>query len=1086
VDKTGEKKFQQRLVEQLRANGWLEGKSAGYNRRLALYGEDLLGFVKETQDAEWQRFQALYPEDPEGAFLERVASQLEKVDLAASDKTQRRFGTLGVLRNGVEDRGIRFRLCQFTPEHSLNPQVTARHEQNRLRVVQELVYSPWATGQQRALTGKQAKFWRLDLVLFLNGLPVVTMELKSEVNQSLQEAIKQYQTTRLPIDPKTKKPQPLLTFKRGALVHFAVSQYKVAMTTRLAGEQTRFLPFNKGRADGSAGNDTPEDKTQHATGYLWNEVLLPDNLLAILARFMHLEIKEKDDGEGGKQKQETLIFPRYHQWDVVNKLVDTIREEGPGQKYLIQHSAGSGKSNSIAWAAHQLSTLHSDLGDKFFDSVIVVTDRTVLDDQLQETIAQFSATDGVVEHISHERGGSKSQKLGAALEGAKAIIIVTIQTFPYVLNAIESSAILKTRNFAIIADEAHSSQTGTSANQLRQLLAMEEDDTDEWVTGSDILDAAIVARRNSTNITYLAFTATPKSKTLELFGRVPRPGEPPSKLNLPQAFHVYTMRQAIEENYILDVLKNYTNYRDTYRLAMKINGIDQEVESKKAKVKLRQWVRLNETTIKQKIEIIVEHFKNNVADKLNGQAKAMIVTASRKEAVRFKLAFDKYIAKNASILNYRRIKSMVAFSGEVQFTELDPDSAGLLDESFTESSMNTGLNRRKMREAFDSDDFQIMIVANKFQTGFDQPKLCAMYVDKKLSGVECVQTLSRLNRIYPNKTETAIVDFVNEPDEILASFQPYYQTAELTNVTDPDQVSDLFAKLYGAAILVESEVVLYYQAFINVEQSKEALDTLCKPAVDRWTRLYRKALDKLEKELGDLAEARESGRARLIGSAETRVKECKQEKDGLEIFKKDLASFSRLYEFMSQIVDYKNPKMAQLSPFARVLARSLKLDSNKGDLIDLDSVEIDRYRLSLIRQLDLELAENSPDYKLEPGDSVGSGVAKDGKREFLSRIIEQLNDTFPGDDDSNDPFNAIVDHVSKNPVVMDQMRNNPPEQVLLGELNDAMDSAVMDNLERYPNLMNQLLSEPDKKDQVSRLVIKVCQQRLQEGGSSVG
>ena len=805
-NKSIEHVFQADMLQQLVGNGWLLGKSENYNRTLALYPEDLLGFVQETQDSQWQKFCALYPNNPEEKFLERVAAQLHKADPNAANKEMRTFGTLGVLRHAIKDRGTRFSLCQFKPEHDLNPQTLANYQKNRCRVVPELVYSPWASAEHLAETGVKAKAWRIDLVLFVNGLPVATLELKSEFKQSVQQAIKQYQTTRHAIDPITKKPEPLLSFKRGALVHFAVSQYEVYMATHLEGLATTFLPFNKGTAGGGAGNDVPEDVNQYATDYLWNEVLLPANLLTILGRFVHLQIEEKEDWEGRKYKKEALIFPRYHQWDVVSKLVAAVRSEGSGQKYLIQHSAGSGKSNSIAWVAHQLASLYAADGNKQFASVIIVTDRTVLDDQLQDTIYQFEHVDGVVGRINNKEGdGSKSEKLAAALENAQPIIIVTIQTFPYVLRAIENSVSLKQRRYAIIADEAHSSQTGSTARQLKEVLMIDAPGADEEeLSSEDILEATLASRRASSNVSYLAFTATPKTKTLELFGRLPNPAEPPSKTNLPAAYHVYSMRQAIEEGFILDVLQNYTNYKVAYNLALKIQSADQEVESKKAKVKLNQWVRLHDYNIAQKVQVIVEHFKNNVMGLLGGQAKAMVVTSSRKEAVRYKLAFDKYIQAQG----YQNIHALVAFSGEVEFSDHDPNAAGLLGEKFTESNMNPNLKGRDLRKAFDSGDYQVMIVANKFQTGFDQPKLCAMYVDKKLGGVECVQTLSRMNRNYPGKAEmgTYVLDFFNDPEDILKAFQPYYQTAALADVSNPDLIFDLFEKLRATGIFTWQEV----------------------------------------------------------------------------------------------------------------------------------------------------------------------------------------------------------------------------------------------------------------------------------------
>ena len=1072
MGKENELAFQNEMIDQLVANGWLLGKPENYNRELALYEEDVLGFVKGTQDAQWQKFCGLYPNNPEQAFLERVAVQLNKADSNAANKAMRTFGTLGVLRHELRDRGTRFSLCQFKPEHDLNPDTLARYQQNRLRVVPELVYSPWATVNELAETGKKSKEWRIDLVLFVNGLPVATLELKSEFKQAVQNAIKQYKTTRFAIDPATKKPEPLLTFKRGALVHFAVSQYEVYMATRLEGNDTYFLPFNKGTKEGAAGNDVPEDVNQYATDYLWNEVLLPDNLLNILARFVHLQIEEKESWEGRKYKKETLIFPRYHQWDVVRKLVDDARTEGPGHKYLIQHSAGSGKSNSIAWSAHQLSSIHTAEGSKLFDSVIVVTDRTVLDDQLQETISQFTSVEGVVGRINRNEGdGSKSEKLAAALEGSQPIIIVTIQTFPHVLKAIENSANLKERNYVVIADEAHSSQTGSTARQLKEVLMIEAKGDDETLTSEDILDAAVASRRATSNLSYLAFTATPKTKTLELFGRLPKPDEQPSKTNKPEAYHVYSMRQAIEEGFILDVLKNYTNYKVAYNLAMKMAGSDEEVESKKAKVKLNQWVRLHDYNISQKVQVIVEHFKGNVMGLLGGQAKAMVVTSSRKEAVRFKVGFDKYITEKG----YQKIHAMVAFSGEVEFSKKDPNVESLIGEKFTESNMNPNLNGRDMRKAFDSDDYQVMIVANKFQTGFDQPKLCAMYVDKKLGGVECVQTLSRLNRTFPGKAETGtfVLDFFNEPAEILESFQPYFQTAELADVSDPNLVFDLFDKLRNAGIFTWNEVEQFCDAFFVKSKSGAAISNICKPAVERWQKRYKSAIDAYKQAKDMFERTKKTGDAVLIANAENSFKECKQEKDALEIFKKDLGSFVRFYEFMSQIVDYDNKDLEKLSLYARNLRPMLREAFVDEDDIDLSNVVLSHYRLSKIRQQDIQIKENHADY-LVPGNEQGSGKAKDKQEELLSQIISRLNELFITDElTEKDLVNyafTIRDKLSENTSVMSQIANNSPEQAMLGDFPKAIDDAVLDSKDAHQNQMMQLLSDPAKAASFSRVV----------------
>jgi len=848
------------------------------------------------------------------------------------------------------------------------------------------------------------------------------------------------------------------------------------MATRLEGEYTYFLPFNKGTKDGGAGNDVSADINQYATDYLWNEVLLPDNLLKILARFVHLQIEEKEDWEGRKTKKETLIFPRYHQWDVVSKLVEAARTEGPGHKYLIQHSAGSGKSNSIAWVAHQLSSLHNASGHKQFDSIIIVTDRNVLDAQLQETISQFTSVEGVVGRINNQEGdGSKSEKLASALENSQPIIIVTIQTFPYVLKAIENSLSLKERNYVVIADEAHSSQTGSTARQLKEVLMV--DSSDEELSTEDILDAAVASRRASSNLSYLAFTATPKTKTLELFGRLPNPNEASSKKNKPEAYHVYSMRQAIEEGFILDVLKNYTNYKVAYNLAMKIQGSDQEVESKKAKVKLNQWVRLHDYNISQKVQVIVEHFKDNVMGLLGGQAKAMVVTSSRKEAVRYKLCFDKYITEKG----YQKIHAMVAFSGEVEFSDKDANSAGLIGDKFTEHNMNPNLKGRELRKAFDSDDYQVMLVANKFQTGFDQPKLCAMYVDKKLGGVECVQTLSRLNRTYPGKAETGtfILDFFNDPDEILEAFQPYYQTAELDDVSDPDLIFDLSDKLRAENIFQWQEVEQFCDAFLQKSKSNAAIANICKPAVERWQKRYKSAIDAYKQAKDMFDRTKKTADAVLIANAENSFKECKQEKDALEIFKKDLGTFVRFYEFMSQIVDYDDKDLEKLSLYARNLRPMLREALIEEDDIDLNSVVLSHYRLSKIRQQDIQLKEQAGDY-LTPGDEIGTAKPKDKKEAFLSQIIGKLNELFITDELSDkDLVNyayTVRDKLSENALVMSQIANNTPEQAMLGDFPKAIDDAVMDSNEAHQNQMMQLLSDPAKAAGFARVVFDLLSQ----------
>ena len=532
------------------------------------------------------------------------------------------------------------------------------------------------------------------------------------------------------------------------------------------------------------------------------------------------------------------------------------------------------------------------------------------------------------------------------------------------------------------------------------------------------------------------------------------------------------MRQAIEEGFILDVLKNYTNYKVAYQLALKMQAADQEVENRKAKIKLNQWVRLHDYNISQKVQIIIEHFKDKVMGLLGGQAKAMVVTSSRKEAVRYKQGFDKYIIEKG----YQNIHAIVAFSGEVEFTDKDPNSDGLIGEKFTETNMNLNLKGRKLRKAFDSDDYQVMIVTNKFQTGFDQPKLCAMYVDKKLGGVECVQTLSRLNRTYPAKAETGtfVLDFFNEPEDILNAFQPYYQTAELTDVSDPNLIFDLFEKLRAAGIFNWHEVEQFCQAFFVKSKSNAAIANICKPAVQRWQKRYQSAVEAYKQAKAIFERTKKTADPVLISNAENSFKECKKEKDALEIFKKDLGTFVRFYEFMSQIVDYDDKDLEKLSLFARNLRPMLRESFMEDDDIDLSGVALSHYRLSVIRQQDLQLKENSADYKLEPADGLGTATAKNIEAAFLSEIINRLNELFITDHlTEKDMVNyayTIRDKISENALVMKQIAENTPEQAMLGHFPKAIDDAIMDNSEAHQNQMMQLLSNPVKAASFAKVV----------------
>ncbi|MFI2810370.1 type I restriction endonuclease subunit R [Microbulbifer sp. JSM ZJ756] len=1040
-----ETRFQQDIIRELNDAGWLLGTSDKYDRERALYPEDLLAYVQETQPEQWAKFARNYPDDPATALLNTTKRALKK------------DGTLKTLRGRLRDRGAKLRVCTFKPDHDKNPDTLALYAQNRLRVVPELIYSP------HGYDG------RIDLALFVNGLPVATLELKSAFKQSLENAKLQYMRDRQPKDPTSKQPEPLLTFKRGALVHFAVSQYEVAMTTKLAGKGTFFLPFNRGTSDGGAGNDQPAEG--YATSYLWREVLQRDSLLNILGRFMHLQEEWKEDWQGKKIKKETMIFPRYHQLDAVRSLLAATAAEGTGHKYLVQHSAGSGKSNSIAWLAHQLASLHDPESNQVFDSVIVITDRTVLDSQLQDTIYQFEHAEGVVARINREEGdGSKSEQLAAALAAGTPIIIVTIQTFPFVLKAIQESTGLKDRRFAVIADEAHSSQTGATARQLREVLMAEQLDDANEISGEDVLAATLAARKGSANISYYAFTATPKAKTLELFGRRPDMSRPAADDNKPVAFHIYSMRQAIEEGFILDVLQNYITYNQAYKLAHANPEKDTEVESKRAATQVAKWVRLHPYNIAQKVEVIVEHFYRTVARELNAEAKAMVVTGSRKEAVRYKLAFDKYVQEKGC----PNINAMVAFSGEVVDKESGP-------EPFTERNMNPGLKGRDMRKAFDTDEYQVMLVANKFQTGFDQPKLVAMYVDKKLSGVDCIQTLSRLNRTYPGKENTYVLDFVNDPEDVLSEFKKYYQTAELENVSDPNLIYEIQTSLMEERLFQWHEVEALANAFFDPKASQDTLTRHCKPAMDRYQHRYRDVMESVRMARTAVKDAEANGNEADQANALARLKEAKAMKDVLDTFKRNLNAFVRFYEFCSQVVEFDDEELEQLAVYCKHLYPLLRIEQT-DDEIDLSLLQMTHYKLYEARQQRLSLREKEGDYKLRGITSVGSHTPKDQETELLSQILERLNDLFVSehltDKDRINWFNTLKDKVSENETVMDQVRNNTAEQAMLGDYPKAVQDAVIESMTAHSEQSTQFLSSERIARQVTEMLLAVIKQGL--------
>lgn len=999
--------FETEICDHLAAYGWLYAASDAsvYDRARAVFPPDLIDWIKATQPKSWETLTKNHGANAEAVVLDRLRKQMD-------DR-----GTLDVLRHGIEIIGLKspITLVQFKPALSMNAELQARYEANRLRIIRQVHYS-------------QSNENSIDLVLFLNGVPVATCELKTDFTQSIQDAVDQYRFDRNP-RPKGQPVEPLLNFPSGALVHFAISNSEVQMTTRLEGPKTRFLPFNKGN-QGAAGN--PPNPKGHPTSYLWEEVWSRDAWLEVLGRYL---VTQRD----GKKQIKSLIFPRYHQLDATKKLQQAILAEGAGGKFLIQHSAGSGKTNSIAWSAHFLADLHDVKNEKVFSAVIVVSDRNVIDAQLQEALFDFQRTKGVVATIKSE-GESKTAQLAKALAEGKKIIVCTIQTFPFALTAVQEEAKTQGKTFAVIADEAHSSQTGSAAASLKQLLSAEEqkdlEDGGE-VSTEDLLAASMAARASGKGITYVAFTATPKAKTMELFGRVPDPSQPPGPDNLPAPFHVYSMRQAIEEGFILDVLKNYTPYRLAFKLANDGKEWDEtEVERSTAMKGIMGWVRLHPYNISQKVQIVVEHFREKVAPLLNAKAKAMVVLGSRKEAVRWQIAINKYIKDKGY-----KIGTLVAFSGEVNDPESGPDP-------FTETSkvLNPNLKSADLREVFAGEDYHLLLVANKFQTGFDQPLLCGMYVDRRLAGIQAVQTLSRLNRSHPGKDTTYILDFVNSSEEILTAFKTYYDTAELEGVSDPNIIFDLRAKLDGEGHYDDFEVDRVVQVELDPKSKQGDLHAALAPIAEKLLHQFKAAQDQYK-----LAQANGDDKASTS---------AKEQMDTLVLFKHNMGVFQRLYAFLSQIFDYGNTEIEKRSIFYGRLIPLLEFGREREG-VDLSKLVLTHHNLRSSGQGSLSLA-NVEKPKLQPPADVGSGSIQEKEKIRLTEIIEKVNDLFTGDLTDDDRLvyvnNVIKGKLMESEELTLQAQNNTKEQFCDSpDLNKALQTAIMDALSAHAAMSKQAL-----------------------------
>ncbi|MFN8133127.1 MAG: type I restriction endonuclease [Solirubrobacteraceae bacterium] len=1006
--------FERLIVgEMLRGGGWI-GCDPGadgaledakrYDADLGLFPDDLIEFVKQTQPKSWGRLVSMASGSEDAAaqtLLKRVAKQLDK------------HGTVQLLRKGSREGGVPVKLCFFEPELDVDPRAREAYEANRLRVVRQVRFDP-RSGDS------------LDLVLFVNGIPTATAELKNRyTGQTVEHAIRQYMEDR-------DLPRNVL-LQRRALVHFALDADLAYMTTRLAGEATRFLPFNQGTGGpgnpGGAGNP-PAAEGGHPTSYVWREVWRSDAWLALLEKFVFVEEPADPKAPGARS---TVVFPRYHQWDVVRRAAGAAHGQGPGHSYLIQHSAGSGKSKEIAWLAHDLSILHGGDGQQVFDKVIVVTDRRVLDQQLQKQVQAFEQVKGTVQQITQD-----SAQLREALEGEQArIVITTLQKFPFVLEQLsESGAALKQRSYAVIVDEAHSSQTGEAATDLKKVLGdrTAEDlgfDDEELDGVPPELLAQLAGRGKQGNLSFFAFTATPKGKTLELFGfKDPATGQY-------RPFHTYSMRQAIEEGYILDVLRNYTTYEQLYRLE---NQAREEIEVPKGKgqSRLAAYAQFHPYAKDQKAAVIVEHYLREVRPLLGGQAKAMVVTASREEAVRYKQAIESYVSKRG----YEdRLRALVAFSGEVHIRDKDAADYG---QAYSEPQMNAiagkPLSESKLPGEFDKPEYGVLIVAEKYQTGFDQPKLVAMYVDKKLVGVNAVQTLSRLNRIAPGKDQTFVLDFANSAEEIHKAFEPYYEEAQATP-TDPNVLFDAAQVVSDYDFIREEDIDRLAQEWFAGNKRHEVLSGATQHAFDAAQHL---------------------------------------DDDELRALREALDRFVRFYRFLAQVLPYIPPETEKLYVFSRFL--QLRLGSaTTGASVNLSGqVQLTHFRLEELGTTHIELGEDeTAPLSAITGDGTGAGGGEIPMG-LLGELVELFNERFGADltdADAIRPIQHIVDKVAEAAGLRDQALANDFDDFERGK--DALViGATLEVKDVNDLILQKLLDDEDLRARATHLVMRSLYDRF--------
>ncbi|WP_208317286.1 type I restriction endonuclease subunit R [Canibacter zhoujuaniae] len=960
--------------------------SAGYDKQLGLYPQDLLEFVQETQPQQWERLERIHGSKAAEKFCKRVARELDQ------------RGVVDVLRQGVEDLGARFKLVYFAPGSDLNEMLAEKYWANRMTLVRQLRYTTKNNNS-------------VDTVLFVNGIPVVTLELKNQLTgQTYRDAIEQYKRSR----PAS---EVLFGLNRRAVVHFALDTDEVWMTTKLNGLNTVFLPFNRGFNNGAGNPPVPE---KYKTSYLWEQVLARDSLLDILHRFVQF-IPNKTDARKNK-----LIFPRYHQLDAVRSLVADAKTHGAGTNYLVQHSAGSGKSNTIAWLAHHLSNLHDSQQRAVFDSIIVITDRRVLDKQLQDTIYAMDHTAGVVVRVDK----SARQLTEALTDGAK-IIISTLQKFPFVdVSAIATAG----KRFAVIVDEAHSSQTGETSERLKQVLAdtategkdSEEDLLERYAAAEaqveeeqleidEQIAQELLTQGRQKNLSFFAFTATPKQKTLEMFGT-------PVPDSTPEPFHVYSMRQAIEEGFILDVLQNYTTYQTYYKVG-KTTAEDPEYSTKQANKALGKYLSLHPYNLRQKAEIIIEHFRANVAHKIGGNAKAMLVTGSRLHAVRYFFAFRDYIER----MGYTDLGVLVAFSGTV-------DDKGA---EYTEQQLNQ-IPEEELPERFATGEYQLLLVAEKYQTGFDQPLLHTMYVDKKLHGVKAVQTLSRINRMHPGKTDTFVLDFVNSAEDIQKSFQDYYISTGITAETDPNIVYDLYHFLASYHLWTDKEVEGFNRVFFTAQKKQTNLDfsrlnAYLDPAVGRFNELSDE--DKLKV------------RARMN-------------------------KFTRNYDFLTHIIRYDDATLHRFAAYAKLLVRKLRIDGDPAPSLD-DEVTLQYYRLQQVYEGSIALADEQGQLSNNPD----TGGVKEDDKDTLSNIISKLNDRWGTEFTHMDKvIEQLTEDMVEDPEVKSRAHNSMDMFSIVYA--ERIQDIVLDRMNQNQDFAIKYLADPQFKADIDRVLLPLIHERL--------